>query len=115
MPPEKAERLAKLYQAENPDAPGDDADGAKTGGSWANGLQTPRRQFSHAPDSMGGDFLTPPVFLESGGGLVSTASDYLRFAQMLVSHGDGPRCSLQPISQLELINCLLLHSSTVAS
>ena len=31
---------------------------------------------------MGGDFATPPVFLESGGGLVSTASDYLRFAQV---------------------------------
>ena len=115
MPPEKAERLAKLYQVNDPDVPGENTDGAKTGDSWANGLQTPRRQFSHAPDSMGGDFLTPPVFLESGGGLVSTASDYLRFAQMLVSHANAPHCSVLPISQLDLNNRLVLRSSTVAS
>ena len=31
------------------------------------------------------DFGTPPVFFEGGGGLVSTVSDYLRFAQMLLN------------------------------
>ena len=72
MPPEKAGRLAKLYKADEVD-------------TSAGSTRTAQQHFSHAPDSMGGDFLTPPLFLESGGGLVSTASDYIRFAQMLVS------------------------------
>jgi hypothetical protein len=66
---------------------GEDGDGGG-GGSLPRRQQQPK-QFSHAPDSMGGDFTTPPVFLESGGGLVSTASDYLRFAQMLVRRPSG--------------------------
>ncbi|HUP25233.1 MAG TPA: serine hydrolase domain-containing protein [Thermoanaerobaculia bacterium] len=39
------------------------------------------------------DYLTPPTFLSGGGGLVSTAHDYLRFAQMLLNGGelDGKR------------------------
>jgi len=38
-------------------------------------------------------YLTPPTFLSGGGGLVSTAHDYLRFAQMLADLGtlDGAR------------------------
>ena len=39
------------------------------------------------------DFTEVPTFLSGGGGLVSTASDYLRFAQMLLNRGelDGVR------------------------
>lgn len=44
-------------------------------------------------DAMGNDALTPPVFLSGGGGLVGTAADYNRFAQMLLHEGelDGVR------------------------
>jgi CubicO group peptidase (beta-lactamase class C family) len=33
-------------------------------------------------------FLTPPTFLSGGGGLVSTARDYMRFCQMLLNEGE---------------------------
>lgn len=33
-------------------------------------------------------YLTPPTFLSGGGGLVSTAHDYLQFAQMLANRGE---------------------------
>ena len=33
-------------------------------------------------------FLTPPSFISGGGGLVSTAGDYLRFARMLAGGGE---------------------------
>ena len=38
-------------------------------------------------------YLTPPAFLSGGGGLTSTAPDYMRFAQMLLNGGelDGVR------------------------
>ena len=38
-------------------------------------------------------YLTPPTYLSGGGGLVSTAADYLRFALMLLNGGelDGQR------------------------
>lgn len=91
MPPEKTDRLAKLYQAGEPEVAKPAVEDATVAQSelttygTASDVHALRQHFSHAPDSMGGDFLTPPVFLESGGGLVSTASDYLRFAQMLVS------------------------------
>ena len=56
-------RLSKLYQAE------EDADEA------GNRFRRTGKD----------DFGTPPVFFEGGGGLVSTVSDYLRFAQMLLN------------------------------
>lgn len=39
------------------------------------------------------DYLRPPTLFSGGGGLVSTATDYLRFAQMLLNEGelDGRR------------------------
>jgi CubicO group peptidase (beta-lactamase class C family) len=45
------------------------------------------------------DFTKPPVFVSGGGGLVSTASDYMRFCQMLLNGGelDGQRI-LSPLS-----------------
>jgi len=44
-------------------------------------------------------YLEPPTFFSGGGGLVSTASDYLRFAQMLLNGGelDGIRI-LSPLT-----------------
>jgi CubicO group peptidase (beta-lactamase class C family) len=36
------------------------------------------------------DVAVAPKFQSGGGGLVSTASDYLRFAQMLLNGGEGP-------------------------
>ena len=44
-------------------------------------------------------YLEPPTFLSGGGGLVSTAADYLRFAQMLLNGGelDGIRI-LSPLT-----------------
>ena len=66
VPPEKAQRLARYY------AP---VEGA--------GLQS-------RPNS---DYLKEPGLLSGGGGLVSTAADYLRFAQMHLNGGelDGVR------------------------
>jgi CubicO group peptidase (beta-lactamase class C family) len=49
---------------------------------------------AYAPlDSMGAAALSKPAFLSGGGGLVSTASDYLRFVEMLRRRGayDGGR------------------------
>ncbi len=44
-------------------------------------------------DPPNGQFSQKPAFLSGGGGLVSTASDYIRFAQMLLNGGelDGTR------------------------
>jgi CubicO group peptidase (beta-lactamase class C family) len=44
-------------------------------------------------DGMGGDHLRPPDCLSGGGGLVSSAADYHRFAQMVLGEGevDGVR------------------------
>ena len=128
MPPEKTDRLAKLYQAGEPEAAEPAVEdvtaaqselatcGTRSGGK---GVQAPRQHFLHAPDSMGGDFLTPPVFLESGGGLVSTASDYLRFAQMLVSTLFTCANGLLASSCRYRLTCLeqpaRVHSLTVAS
>jgi CubicO group peptidase (beta-lactamase class C family) len=66
-PPEKRGRMAKLYRAE-PDRPGlEDA------------------SLPH-PDA-------PPAFEGGGGGLISTADDYLKFARMMLGQGevDGVR------------------------
>ena len=45
------------------------------------------------PATFGGDLKTPPTAPSGGGGLVSTAEDYMRFAQMLLNRGqlDGVR------------------------
>ena len=66
VPPEKRARMAKLYQAP--------PEGALKDVS-----------FPHTP--------TPPAFEGGGGGLVSTADDYLKFARMMLGGGevDGVR------------------------
>jgi CubicO group peptidase (beta-lactamase class C family) len=58
-------------------------------------LYTPHRRTGRALriDAMGNAALRPPRVLSGGGGLVSTARDYHRFAQMLLGEGelDGER------------------------
>jgi CubicO group peptidase (beta-lactamase class C family) len=72
VPPEKLDRFAEFYLR--------DKDG----------------KFSKHPAE---DYTKPPVFASGGGGLVSTASDYMRFCQMLLNGGqlDGQRI-LSPLS-----------------
>lgn len=69
VPPEKHERFAANY---TPDGQG--------------GLTL-------VDDPVEGSFSRPATFFSGGGGLVSTASDYMRFAQMLLNGGklDGRR------------------------
>lgn len=62
------------------------------------------------------DYSKPPVFPSGGGGLVSTASDYMRFCQMLLNGGilDGQRI-LSPLSvQLMRTNMLPESARTMA-
>jgi CubicO group peptidase (beta-lactamase class C family) len=54
---------------------------------------TPKGGLKLQDDPQTSTYLKPPPFLSGGGGLVSTAADYLRFANMLVNGGelDGAR------------------------
>ena len=56
-------------------------------------------------DSQTSRYLQPPTFVSGGGGLVSTAADYLRFCRMLLNGGvlDGTRL-LSP-KTIELMTC----------
>ncbi len=71
--PERASRLAQLYQA-NPDT---------------GKLVVPTDLFGNPMPT----YVTPPALDSGGGGLVSTLGDYARFAQMLANGGqlDGVR------------------------
>ena len=75
VPAAKASRLAANYSA--------DASGqlrlTSTGGKAALNL---------ADDPATSPYLKPPTFLSGGGGLVSTATDYFRFAQALCNKGE---------------------------
>ena len=63
VPADKAHRLACCYQA------------------------TPEGGFTLQDDASTSPYLQPPAFVSGGGGLVSTASDYLRFARMILNKG----------------------------
>jgi len=76
VPPEKRERMAKLYQAP--------PEGALKDVS-----------FPHAA--------TPPAFEGGGGGLVSTADDYLKFARMMLGQGEVDGVRLVKPETLELM------------
>lgn len=76
VPPEKRERMAKLYQAP--------PEGALKDVS-----------FPHPP--------TPPAFEGGGGGLVSTADDYLKFARMMLGQGEVDGVRLVKPETLELM------------
>jgi CubicO group peptidase (beta-lactamase class C family) len=73
--PEAAARLAALY------VPGPDG--------------APARM-----DALGGAALAPPNMLSGGGGLVSTAADYDRFTQLLLSRPDSPAGELDGVRLL---------------
>jgi CubicO group peptidase (beta-lactamase class C family) len=72
VPPEKLARFAEFYLRDKD-----------------------RKMVKHPAE----DYTKPPVFSSGGGGLVSTASDYMRFCQMLLNGGvlDGQRL-LSPLS-----------------
>jgi CubicO group peptidase (beta-lactamase class C family) len=90
VPREKANRLAQLY-AYGKDGhlipPSAFDDSTQVGGVPILAADVVAR------------YLQPPTFFSGGGGLVSTAADYLRFAQMLLNGGelDGIRI-LSPVT-----------------
>jgi CubicO group peptidase (beta-lactamase class C family) len=83
-PPEKSHRLATLYLDE----------GAGTLKPIANPLKR--------------DDSAPPALASGGGGLVSTAGDYARYAQMLLNEGewDGRRILSPQAVRLQMTNHL---------
>ncbi len=58
-----------------------------------NYTRMPDKSLRIEDDAAASAYAAPPAFLSGGGGLVSTASDYLRFCQMLLNQGelDGRR------------------------
>ncbi len=79
VPPEKADRLSRMYSRGR--------DG----------------KVSSAPN---GEYLTKPAFFSGGGGLVSTAMDYMRFSQMLLNGGE-----LDGVRILEPETVKLMHTN----
>jgi CubicO group peptidase (beta-lactamase class C family) len=81
VPAEKKDRLAKLYSPTR--------DGKIQPAIICATRQECVEKFPNAVPS----YLEPPTLLSGGGGLVSTAHDYLRFCQMLLNKGqyDGKR------------------------
>ncbi len=74
-------------------------------GFYAGEAQLPRLAALYTPrdgagaavrlDALGDAALRPPAMLGGGGGLVSTAADYHRFTQMLLSRPDSPAGELE--------------------
>jgi len=90
-PPEKAARRASLYR-------------------WS----PTQSALVEAPNVLGQDHETPPAVANGGGGLVSTAADYARYAQMLLNGGelDGVRVISAEAAKLQMTNHLsdaLIH------
>jgi len=79
VPPDKVERLATLYA---------------------------RNREGEVAAQPIGEYLTRPNFPSGGGGLVSTAMDYLRFAQMLANGGE-----LDGVRILEPATVALMHTN----
>ena len=86
VPPEKRNRFATLYR--------EDQKGELAADATAGGVPT--------------DYATRPPMPSGGGGMVSTAQDYLRFAQMLLNGGelDGVRILAPATVQLMTTNHL---------
>ncbi len=78
VPEEKLDRLAKLYE------------------------QTANQELKETND-YGGDYSIPPTLEAGGSGIVSTAADYLRFAQMLLNQGELDEIRLLSPSSTRLI------------
>ena len=81
VPAEKMDRLAQLY---TPDGTAEGADGFRSMG---------RGPLVVAPAATSAGYMEGATFESGGGGLVSTARDYLRFSQMMLNGGelDGVR------------------------
>jgi CubicO group peptidase (beta-lactamase class C family) len=76
---------------------------------WADADAAPRLAALYVPgpdgkaarlDAFGNHALTPPDMLSGGGGLVSTAGDYDRFTQLLLSRPDSPAGELDGVRLL---------------
>lgn len=81
VPLEKADRLAALYRAGK-------------GGKLEN---------VPSDEALAWDFLEPHAMPSPGGGLVSTAGDYIRFAQMLLNRGELGNIRLLSPKTVELM------------
>lgn len=88
VPPEKADRFAQLY------SPKGTREGTE---AWLS--QPTSRELVVAQDFANRNFKPGATFQSGGGGLVSTAMDYMRFCQMLLNGGalDGVRL-LSPVT-----------------
>jgi CubicO group peptidase (beta-lactamase class C family) len=80
VPEAKLDRLATSYQTD-----------AKTG------------RLAVYDEARGGRWARPPVFQSGGGGLVSTADDYLAFGRMMLNHGRHGRDRLLSRPTVELM------------
>ena len=69
---------------------------------------TPSGALMKSDDGRASSYLSPPGFVSGGGGLVSTASDYLRFCRMLIGGGelDGVRLLGRKTVELMTMNHL---------
>jgi len=76
VPADKMDRLAQLY---TPEGTAEGADGFRSMG---------RGPLVVAPESTSEGFMEGATFESGGGGLVSTARDYLRFSQMMLNGGE---------------------------
>jgi CubicO group peptidase (beta-lactamase class C family) len=74
----------------------------------ANYSRGPDKRLVLTDDPAASHYLEPPTFFSGGGGLVSTASDYWRFCQMLLNGGelDGVRILGRPTIDLMTTNHL---------
>jgi len=88
VPKEKRNRFATLYR--------EDQKGELTAGATDGGVPT--------------DYATQPTMPSGGGGMVSTAEDYLRFAQMLLNGGE-----LDDVRILAPATVQLMTSNHIAS
>jgi CubicO group peptidase (beta-lactamase class C family) len=89
VPADKRDRFATLYE-------NDDHDGLRPDTSNGSGM---------------GDFLSPPTRPSGGGGLVSTAEDYYRFATMLLNSGELGDVRILAPSSVRLMDTNHLPSS----
>ena len=76
---------------------------------WADAEAAPRLAALYVPgpdgtlarlDALGAGALAPPAMLSGGGGLVSTAADYDRFTQLLLSRPNSPAGELDGVRLL---------------
>jgi CubicO group peptidase (beta-lactamase class C family) len=91
-PPEKTARRATLYR-------------------WSPS----RQQLLVSPSILGGDHESPPAMANGGGGLVSTVSDYAKFAQMLLNGGEFGNRRIASAAALKLMMTNHLPEAMIAA